>query len=305
MWGLGLTLVAGLIASMLLLIRAYPRGDGGTDLCDPLWLYDLLCLSDPGRRSIYLAAIAGVTGGFTHSVISYSVYLGEGRLKRRWSMWYLVRPVIGGGLAVAFYFVLSGGIGSVNAAGVPDETGGVDKSRAGLTAPALVAISLLVGLFNVQAAAKLRSIAKAVFAPEDETRDKFDKNGKDDPDVEGGSNVPAANSPEPDSSDGGKKDDASEAHMKNVKAIRESVERIASKNASTVFGSQFETVKKKVPSPEQSDSQPSDRAASVPGFPVLSGIRDEADQLLASIDAALKSARQFRQDLGESSDFSI
>lgn len=117
-------------------------------------------------RLILIALLAGVVGGFVHIAVSYAQYRATKTLTEEWFAWYLLRPVIGGGLAMAFYAVIRAGFVAPGAGA--DTSGGASQI---LSPYGILAIGLLVGLCNAQAERKLRSVGQALF---DSSRGKDD-----------------------------------------------------------------------------------------------------------------------------------
>ncbi len=62
------------------------------------------------QQLILLVAIGGAFGAFVHVAISFTDYLGSQQFEKSWISWYLMRPFIGATLALAFYFLLRGGL---------------------------------------------------------------------------------------------------------------------------------------------------------------------------------------------------
>jgi len=109
-------------------------------------------------RLILIALLAGIVGGFVHVAVSYAQYRATMRLTEEWFSWYLLRPVIGGGLAMAFYAVVRAGFVTPGAGA--DSAGGAAQI---LSPYGILAVGLLVGLCNAQAERKLRSVGQALF----------------------------------------------------------------------------------------------------------------------------------------------
>ncbi|HEY6505240.1 MAG TPA: hypothetical protein VIZ28_14795 [Chitinophagaceae bacterium] len=66
------------------------------------------------QQLILLVAISGALGAFIHVATSFTDYIGSQQFERSWISWYLMRPFIGATLALAFYFLLRGGLVTVN-----------------------------------------------------------------------------------------------------------------------------------------------------------------------------------------------
>ena len=120
-------------------------------------------------RYLILATAAGVLGGFVHCATSFAAYVGGQQLLWSWGWWYVLRPFIGGALALGVYFLLraglivgSGDVGTLNASGV-------------------TAIAFLTGMFSKEAVQKLEDVARHVLSlKEDKLPDKLGNKGKKD-----------------------------------------------------------------------------------------------------------------------------
>jgi hypothetical protein len=158
---------------------------------------------NPEQMLIVLVAVAGAMGAFIHVATSFTDYIGSSKFEQSWIPWYFMRPFIGAALALAFYFLLRGGLITVNTSSeeiaaqynsVPAAVnifkqdtlpGQIIKSTAetieGFTkigvekAPpvspsvppvnpfGVTAISLLAGLFSRQAVDKLKEVFETLF----------------------------------------------------------------------------------------------------------------------------------------------
>ena len=152
---------------------------------------------------ILLVAVAGALGAFIHVATSFTDYIGSQKFENSWIPWYFMRPFIGSALALAFYFLLRGGLITVNTGSAEsdaqysvvqptthwykmdstphtilqstaDSLTGFTKigSEKPKSAPekippinpfGVTAISLLAGLFSKQAIDKLREVFENLF----------------------------------------------------------------------------------------------------------------------------------------------
>lgn len=117
---------------------------------------------DHGQVLLLAVIAAGALGGCIHVATSFSAYVGNARYRATWEWWYLLRPFIGSALAVAFYFLIRGGMLSLATGG------GQDPSFYGM-----VGIAFMVGMFSKQATDKLDDVFDTLFNTEkdDERRD--------------------------------------------------------------------------------------------------------------------------------------
>jgi len=103
--------------------------------------------------------IMGALGSYVHAAASFATFTGNRQLASSWSWWYVLRPLIGGLLAVLGYFLLNGGLTTVT-----------DPSNLYKVA----AYSGLIGMFAEQATIKFGDIFDAIFKPSDTQKDKLD-----------------------------------------------------------------------------------------------------------------------------------
>lgn len=115
------------------------------------------------QRIIILVLLAGALGSFIHAATSFSNFVGQGKIEKSWIWWYLLRPVIGMGIALVFYFVFRGGL--LN-----------DTKIETLNIYGVMILSALSGLFTDRATLKLEEIFQALFKPEDNRKDKLNGN---------------------------------------------------------------------------------------------------------------------------------
>ena len=117
------------------------------------------------ERLLLLVMVAGMLGSFIHGATSLADYIGNNRFSRRWTWFYLLRPVIGMSLALVFYFVIRGGFLTTN-------VGATDINPYGIAA-----LAGLVGMFSKQATDKLSEVFTTLFRSgegDDKRGDKLD-----------------------------------------------------------------------------------------------------------------------------------
>ncbi|MBU3700100.1 MAG: hypothetical protein FGM33_08850 [Candidatus Kapabacteria bacterium] len=98
------------------------------------------------QRAVWLIIFAGVIGSCIHVLTSMATFVGNRRFLRSWTLWYLVRPLIGAGVAFLIVSVIWGGIST--------PTQGFNGSNP----YQLVAIAGLAGMFSRIASDKLEEI---------------------------------------------------------------------------------------------------------------------------------------------------
>ena len=104
-----------------------------------------------GTSLLVLVAIFGSIGSFIHAATSFVEYVGNRRLSRSWTWWYMLRIPIGGSLALIMYFAFRGGLFATSAT-----TGDVN-------AYGVAALAGVAGLFSKQATAKLEELFSTLF----------------------------------------------------------------------------------------------------------------------------------------------
>jgi hypothetical protein len=102
-------------------------------------------------RLVVLVLLAGSLGACVHALRSISWYVGNRAFVTSWLLYYYLRPFIGAGLALIFYFVVRGGFFSPTA-------------NFSETSPfGFCALATLIGLFSENAVLKLKDIADVFF----------------------------------------------------------------------------------------------------------------------------------------------
>lgn len=99
------------------------------------------------KQLLWLVILAGALGSTVHAIRSLYWYVGNREFKFSWIPMYIMLPVNGATIAVAFHLIILGGFVS-----------NMEQSWS-----ALIAIAAMVGLFSQQAALKMKDIANAIF----------------------------------------------------------------------------------------------------------------------------------------------
>lgn len=113
------------------------------------------------QRLLLLVFVLGALGSYVHVVTSFADYVGNRRLVKSWTWWYLLRPFIGAPTAVVFYFAVRAGFMSANS------TGG-DVNRFGIAA-----VAMLVGMFSMKATDKLEEVFDVLFKSPNKRKDQL------------------------------------------------------------------------------------------------------------------------------------
>jgi hypothetical protein len=112
--------------------------------------FRLACASG-GRRLFLLVILAGLVGGVLHGMTSLAAHSGGGRLDRRWWVFYVSRPFVGGGMAFVVALVLRSGLVGFS---VPDGDAGLRV---------LLGWGALAGLFSSPALRKLQEVFDGIW----------------------------------------------------------------------------------------------------------------------------------------------
>lgn len=109
------------------------------------------CTIDLNTLLLLLVALAGFLGNMIHISASFTNFVGAGKFKRSWLLWYSVKPFTAAALAVGVYIIFRAGF--LNSA---DATKNVNLYG-------VVAIALLSGLFTDMATQKLKEVFGVIF----------------------------------------------------------------------------------------------------------------------------------------------
>jgi len=115
----------------------------------------------PETLVILVMIIAGAIGACVFSLYAIAHHLGRVHdFEARWAAWYVLRPFIGAGLAMIFYFLLRGGVLTIGA------------NLQSLNLIVVAGLSGLVGMFSEQALRKTRDLADTIFGsiPKDKAK---------------------------------------------------------------------------------------------------------------------------------------
>lgn len=105
---------------------------------------------------LILVALGGFLGNMIYIGASFTTFVGVGKFKRSWSLWYIIKPFIASALALAMYFALCGGILTVN------------NTPENINIYSVMIVAILTGLFTDRAALKLGDLFDGVVKPKDE-----------------------------------------------------------------------------------------------------------------------------------------
>lgn len=109
----------------------------------------------PDTALILLVVLSSAFGSYVHAATSFGDYVGNRKLYRSWTWWYLLRFWIGVSIALIFYFALRGGflVG--------------EGSTEALNPYGIAALAGMTGLFSKQATDKLNEVFNTLFKVEE------------------------------------------------------------------------------------------------------------------------------------------
>jgi len=108
---------------------------------------------------LILVAFAGFLGNMIHIATSFTTFIGAGKFKRSWTLWYCIKPFTAAALAICFYFVFRAGFLNMS------------NDSANINIYGLVTISILTGLFTDKATVKLKEVFDVLMRPKEELPD--------------------------------------------------------------------------------------------------------------------------------------
>jgi hypothetical protein len=101
------------------------------------------------KNLIMVNTLFGILGGSTYGLASITTWIGNNKYEKSWTLWYVSRPIIGGALALVFYFLLRAGL----VGGFPINVGDFG----------FAAISIIIGLLATTAMKKIRDVFDVLF----------------------------------------------------------------------------------------------------------------------------------------------
>jgi hypothetical protein len=113
----------------------------------------------PGIGSlIALIAVAGALGGLIHGASSFAIFAGNREFQPSWTWWYVLRPLLGGAVALVVLLVVRSGLGTA------------DLALSGADCLKTAGLAGLVGMFAEPAMLKLKDIFNTLFTPREDPR---------------------------------------------------------------------------------------------------------------------------------------
>ncbi len=115
-------------------------------------------------RYILMTLLIGALGSWLHAVSSFVDFVGNRNFVKSWLFWYLMRPFIGGVLALIFYMILRSGLLPVNVNG-----------EVSVSPYSVAAFAGLAGLFTQRASIKLAEVFDVIFSSTTKYKDPLNK----------------------------------------------------------------------------------------------------------------------------------
>ena len=101
------------------------------------------------KNLIVVNTLFGILGGSTYGLASITTWIGNNKFGNSWTLWYVSRPIVGGALALIFYFLLRAGL----VGGFPVNVGDFG----------FAAVSIIIGLLTTTAMKKIRDVFDVLF----------------------------------------------------------------------------------------------------------------------------------------------
>lgn len=108
---------------------------------------------------LILVALGGFLGNMIHVATSFTTFVGAGKFKKSWLLWYCIKPFTASALAIGIYFVFRGGFLNMSDGG------------ASINLYGLMTVSLFAGLFTDKATEKLKEVFEVLFRSKEERPD--------------------------------------------------------------------------------------------------------------------------------------
>lgn len=151
--GLGIYLIVLAVVLAFLILSFWPEKLAGKGEWENAIILGREFKMYPEVRLLFLVLLIGAFGSFVHAATSFVTYVGNKSLTPSWMWWYVLRPLIGMGVAAIFYFVLRGGLVLISA----------PLDLMSLNPYGIGAFAALSGMFSKQAADKLSDIFDNLF----------------------------------------------------------------------------------------------------------------------------------------------
>ena len=160
------------------------------DRCIPdgIWFFFFDKPCNQETRLLWITFLAGIMGSLIYAWNSLTTFVGNRTYVSSWTLWYCVRAVMGGMLALLFYVVVRGGFL------------GLSVQSGQLNIYSFAALGALSGMFSKRATDKLEEVFAALFTTQKGDTERKDKAFPDKPKPSsegsgGGAGAPASPTP--------------------------------------------------------------------------------------------------------------
>ncbi len=116
---------------------------------------------------LLLVATAGFLGNMIYIATSFTTFVGAGKFKKSWLLWYCVKPFTAAALAIGMYFVFRGGFLNMS-----DDSTNINLYG-------VMTLSVLTGLFTDRATLKLKEVFDVLLKPAQDRPNKLEKHDTD------------------------------------------------------------------------------------------------------------------------------
>ncbi|HEU4552831.1 MAG TPA: hypothetical protein VFS25_08355 [Chitinophaga sp.] len=96
------------VTLLYLVLKIWPSGISSVP--ENVRIFGSSYLLTPEHRYLLLMTLGGALGASVHLLISFTAFVGNRAFVTSWVPWYMLRPIIGAGMALFFYMLLRGGI---------------------------------------------------------------------------------------------------------------------------------------------------------------------------------------------------
>ena len=110
------------IINICILYRIWPSSLGNGSVKNFLFLHYIDISNISIEQQYFLLVIfGGALGAFLSIIVSFTAFVGNKQFVSSWLPWYLLRPLIGSGMALVFYLLLRGGLMSYSPSTSPNK----------------------------------------------------------------------------------------------------------------------------------------------------------------------------------------
>lgn len=109
-----------------------------------------------GQAYLAMVLVFGMIGSMIHAATSFTTYVGNGKFKISWAWWYLLRPFVGGAVALILVMVVLGGLVTLS-------SGSGGSTPRSFNPYTVAAAAGLAGWFSKSAADKLEEVFDVIL----------------------------------------------------------------------------------------------------------------------------------------------